>query len=87
MKKCEEIKRLISEILSGELPEEIRLHIETCEECKKEWMDWMELKKLFLKSLPQKEISIRPESILLRAKSEEYKRKKTLRVWMYYLYG
>ncbi len=80
-KECEKIRESILKFLSEPIPEEIRVHLESCEECRREWMEWMELKRIFLKAFSVRETSLNPESILLRAKLEESRRKKIRRIW------
>lgn len=80
-KNCEEIKKSIFEFLGKPIPEEIKLHLERCEGCRKEWVEWMELKRIFLKSFPEKRISLSAESVLLKAKTEETKTRKIPKIW------
>lgn len=57
--KCDKVKRMLSLVLDGEAPAELRVavedHIERCAECRKEFQELKEIKAL-LQSMPSPEM-------------------------------
>ena len=75
---CNEIREMLGELLDGECEreKEVLSHLESCEDCKREYDELVELKKKFEDVVEENKLSL-ADSVIGEIRKELYPKKKT----------